>query len=195
MCRRCMLRTTRRRTSTLDSPVIRDVVGRLQSEVPDTCLKDLCSIHSRAWMVHKRNLLFRFALPSCGMLLFFTISSFYPVFGFILCLIILFPNNILQIYSCVNVVSIILLAHSRLLPLFSCEWRTIHSWGYSVNSFSYFFVSVLSFNSLHAEHFHALIPILQVSFIHNYFLKAWVRQLFSCVLEMYWKAKTEHSEF
>lgn len=140
MCRLCTLRTTRRRTSsTLDSLVIRDVVGRLQSEAPDTCLiLDMCSIRSQAWlawMVHKRNLLFRFALPSCGMLLFFTISSFYPVFGFILCLIILSSSNILQIYSCVNVVSIILLAHSRLLPLFGCEWRTIHSWGYSVNSF------------------------------------------------------------
>lgn len=46
MCRRCMEKTILK-TSTRGNRLIRDVAERLQSEAPDTCLKDLCSIHSR----------------------------------------------------------------------------------------------------------------------------------------------------
>lgn len=80
MCRRCMVRTIRK-MNTRGSRLILVVAGRQQSEAPDTCLKDSCSIHSRAWMVHKRNLLFAcFPSPLTGgalemLLLFFTISS------------------------------------------------------------------------------------------------------------------------
>lgn len=41
------------RTSTQPSRATSDVVERPQSEAPDTCLRDLCSIRSRASMVHR----------------------------------------------------------------------------------------------------------------------------------------------
>ena len=105
MCRRCTARTTPR-TNTRDNRTILVVVEHPQSEAPDTCLKDLCSIHSRAWMVHKRI----YYLLAC---LLFSLWNAAVVFhnliviiflAFILCLIIFCLNNVLQNYSCVNVV-------------------------------------------------------------------------------------------
>lgn len=103
-CHRCMRKTTPR-TNSLDSPPMCDVVERLQSGAPDTCLKDLCSIHSRAWMVHRRNLLFA-SFSLCLPWHAVVCAIFLLYVAFILCLII-FPLSILQSYSCVNVVSII----------------------------------------------------------------------------------------
>lgn len=58
------------------------VVEPQQSEAPDTCLKDLCSIHNRASMVHKRNLFYAFSAYTWNAVVFHNLSdSFCYFFG------------------------------------------------------------------------------------------------------------------
>lgn len=92
-CRRCMQQRMTPKTNTLGSRLMCDAAERLPLEALVTCLRDLCSIHNRAWMVHKRffYLLFRslhafilmpFAVvfPNVFVLLFISIHIFPSLF-------------------------------------------------------------------------------------------------------------------
>jgi len=119
--RRCMPKTTPR-TSTRVRPTTFDVVERPQSEAPVTCLRDLCSIRSRASMVHKRKSII--CLPFCSLCLHmecrcfpqslrFCFSPSHFIFWLYFLLDYSSLNNILQIYSCVNFVFLTFSIHSR----------------------------------------------------------------------------------
>lgn len=103
MCRRCTPRTTPK-TSTVGRRPRRAVVERRPSAAPATCLRDLCSIHSRAWMVHKRFLLFAMPTFIWNAVVFRHPVVIFCSFRFILCLIISPLSSILRNYSCVTVV-------------------------------------------------------------------------------------------